>query len=310
MTVLCVGDPLVALLPGMPTQLDQADQLHVHVGGAEVNTAIGLARLGVASSWLGRVGADRLGERVIRTLREEGVGTELVVIDPDAPTGLYLREWQPDGIRRPFYYRSGSAGSRLEATDWRAEFTPTALHITGITPALSPTAAAAIEAMVVRARGLGALVSFDPNYRPALWSSRVAARAVIGRLAAQADLVLMSEDDAELLVDSLDPERVFAAIEADQVVFKRGADGAIARRGKEILLQPAHPVRDPVDPVGAGDSFNAGFLAGLLSQASLADCLRLGALCGARTVAQVGEHSGAPYRSELPDALQSVLAER
>ncbi len=308
MSILCVGDPLVALLPSTPTRLDQTDQLSIHVGGAEVNTAVGLARLGVSSRWLGRVGADRLGQLVVRTLQQEGVDTSLIVTDPDAPTGLYLREWQPDGVRRPFYYRAGAAGSRLQATDWPESVHPTALHITGITPALSPEAATAIDAMVERARSLGCLISFDPNYRPALWPSVDVARHVIGGLAARADLVLMSEDDAELLVGSRDPVWVLTAIQADQVVFKRGADGAIARRGKEILEQPAHLVDDPIDPVGAGDAFNAGFLAGSLAAASLTDCLQLGAFCGAMTVLQIGEHSGAPYRAELPDALQSVLA--
>ena len=216
-SLLTVGDPLVALLPKIPVTLDETEELALYVGGAELNTAIGVRRLGVAASWLGRVGDDPLGRRVVRTLDAEGVDTSLVVVDPSHATGLYLREWLPDGLRRPYYYRHDGAGARLNADDWPTPWpatvpVPTVLHVTGITAALSVTAMRAVEAMVARATGLGSLISVDPNYRSRLWPNRVVARERLRKLVSVADVVLLSEEDADLLFDTTDPDRVRRAV--------------------------------------------------------------------------------------------------
>jgi 2-dehydro-3-deoxygluconokinase len=314
-SLLAIGDALIALTPHEPVSLEETADLAVHIGGAELNTAIGVRRLGLEVSWLGRIGDDPLGRRVLRTLRAAGVHTETAVLDPGAPTGLYLREWLPDGLRRPYYYRQGSAGSRLRAEDWPDPWPsgvprPTVLHVTGITSALSATAAGAITAMLAESAVLGCLISVDPNYRPVLWPEEAVARQRLRELVSMAGLVLLSEDDAQLLFGSTDPDVVRDALQALSVplaVFKRGAAGAIAWRGADTVEVPAERVR-AVDPVGAGDGFNAGFLAATMLGLDLDLAMRCGAWCGARAVERVGDNAGYPTLDELPDDLRAALS--
>ncbi len=314
--LLAIGDPLVALTPKLPVALEDTDELTVWTGGAEINTAIGVSRLGVASGWLGRVGDDPLGRRVLRSLRGERVDTSLIVVDPDAPTGLYLREWLPDGLRRPHYYRHGGAGTRLSRSDWPTPWptaapVPTVVHVTGITAALSDGAAEAIESMVRRSRASGYVVSVDPNYRPMLWPDRQTARQRLGALVAEADLLLLSEEDATLLFDTDEPQLVRDAVgglRASVTVFKRGAAGAVVWRGEQEVAVPAEPITASVDPVGAGDAFNAGFLAATMLDLDLTEAAQCGAWCGARAVERVGESTGYPMLAELPDDLRHALS--
>ncbi|HVV19314.1 MAG TPA: sugar kinase [Pseudonocardiaceae bacterium] len=313
-SLLAVGDPLVALVPTDPVTLEEATGLLPYVGGAELNTAIGVRRLGVAASWLGRVGDDPLGRRVLRALADEHVDTSLVVVDPDAPTGLYLREWLPDGVRRPYYYRHASAGTRLTEADWPTTWSagpPTVLHVTGITAALSASAIHAVRSMVARATALGCRISVDPNYRHRLWPDRAEARRCLDELASRSDVLLLSEEDADLLFDSTDPVRVREGareLGVDITVLKRGAAGAIAWRGDEQVVVGGAEVSAPVDPVGAGDGFDAGFLAATMCGLALADAARCGAWCGARAVERVGENAGYPTLAELPPDLRDKLA--
>jgi 2-dehydro-3-deoxygluconokinase len=315
-SLLAVGDPLLALLPTDAVGLDQAGRLVPHVGGAELNTAIGVRRLGIPSAWLGRVGADPLGTRVLRTLADEGVDTSLAIVDPDAPTGLYLREWLPDGVRRPYYYRQSSAGTRLSEDDWPTPWpastpVPAVLHVTGITAALSATAQRAVRSMVARAADLGCLISVDPNYRRLLWPDRDTARHRLRELAMSANILLMSEEDAELLFGTTELRQVRSGVRElgpDVAVFKRGPAGAVAWRGDEEVDVPGEQAT-PVDPVGAGDGFDAGFLAATMLGIGLLDAVRCGAWCGARAVEQIGENTGYPTLLELPEPFRELFAE-
>jgi 2-dehydro-3-deoxygluconokinase len=314
-SLLAVGDPLLALLPTDAVPLDQARCLVPHVGGAELNTAIGVRRLGVAATWLGRVGDDPLGRRVLRTLADEGVDTSLAVVDEHAPTGLYLREWLPDGLRRPYYYRQDSAGSRLSEDDWPSPWpadlpVPTVLHVTGITVALSSTARRAVRSMIAHATALGCLISVDPNYRRPLWTDRDTAREALRELAAAADLLLLSEEDAELLFGTTETPDVRQGVRelgSGIAVFKRGPAGAVAWRGADEVDVPGEPAT-AVDPVGAGDGFNAGFLAATMLGSDLVDAVRCGGWCGARAVEQIGENTGYPRWDDLPGPLHEVFA--
>lgn len=303
-------------MPPEPVGVESADHLAVFVGGAEVNTAIGVRRLGIDAGWLGRVGADPFGRRVVTALEREGVESSLVVIDPQAPTGFYVREWLPDGARRPYYYRRDAAGAQLSSRDWPQPWppklpTPIVLHVTGITVALAAAAEEALHAIIDRAVSLGATISVDPNYRRALWPDEKRARAALARLARRADLLLLSEDDAQVLFETVDAAAIFSAADdlgVSDVVFKRGARGAIVRcRGLEREIAPEIAAR-AVDPVGAGDAYNAGFLAATMRGLDFEIAGRCGAWCGARAVEHVGENSGYPLLAELPDDLRAAFA--
>lgn len=143
MSVFTFGESMVALRGSGPLKL--GGTMAVSVAGAESNVAIGLARLGHPVRWAGAVGTDEAGELVLRTLRAEGVDVSGAVRDEGAPTGLLLFEPRLPDVTRVHYYRAGSAGSRVSADDVARSFraqgeSPRVLHLTGITPALSPQA--------------------------------------------------------------------------------------------------------------------------------------------------------------------------
>jgi 2-dehydro-3-deoxygluconokinase len=307
---ITLGQPIVALLPVDPVRIHEEGLCRWSVGGAELNVAVGLRRLGFTVEFSGRIGDDPLGQMVTDHLGRESLPVERLTVDPDRPTACYLREWLPDGLRRLVYYRASAAGSTMRPDDlrWPAD-PPRLLHVTGITPALGPSAARLVQDVVERARERGTTISFDPNYRTRLWSPDDA-RAVLGPLVANCDVLLMSDDDADLLFPGRSPEEALdEALAAGPrlAVIKRGAAGAIGHDGTHSVVVPASPVAQAVDPVGAGDGFDAGFLAGWLRGRSLHECLRLGAHTGARAVESAGEHESAPRLEELPADLKALL---
>ena len=297
--VLTLGEPMFLLQPDAPVSLDQAQRLSSDIAGAESNLTIGLSRLGHRVCFISRVGDDPFGRRVCATLAVEGVDIFNVRIDPEAPTAIYFKEWLPDGARRVFYYRRASAASRLSPDDLRPELFHGVkiVHLTGITPALSTSCAAAVQRAVELAHEAGALVSFDPNYRPQLWNTIDEARTALLPLCAQADMLLMSHEDAQALFALTDTSSILEytrAFSASVVVLRLGEQGAIARVGENRIEVPAELVEKVIDPVGAGDGFNAGFLSGWLREESIETALRLGARVGAAAVAHASDYAGYP----------------
>lgn len=272
------------------------------IGGAESNVAIGLARLGHTVSWASRLGNDEIGQLVLRTLRAEGVDTRSVAFDGARPTGMMFIERRIAGISRVAYYRSGSAASALEPHDLAGVLRDgiRMLHVTGITPALSASAAATTEWAVDRAKELGATVSFDVNFRAALWG-RAAAAEVLGRLARKATVVFASDDELALVADGeTERDAAQSLLEAGvaEVVVKRGGDGAIAWAGTDGIAVPARAVT-VVDTIGAGDAFTAGYLSARLDGDDIAARLDRGAILGAFAVSAAGDWEALPRRDEL-----------
>ncbi len=276
--------------------------MHLHVGGAESNVAISVSRLGGHATWIGRVGDDELGDLVLTALRGEAVDVRHVVRDPGAPTGLMVKSRRTSTVGRVAYYRKGSAGSRLDPADLPADTLRAAgvLHVTGITPALSPSARAATFAAVEEARAAGVPVSRDVNHPAALWSGDEAG-PVLADLVTRVDVLFAGDDEAGLLGATGEPEAIvkgLAALGPAQVVLKLGARGALAAVDGELVQVPAFPVV-VVDSVGAGDAFVGGYLAELLLGADHLTRLRTAAACGAFAVTVPGDWEGLPSRRDL-----------
>ena len=277
------------------------DQYHFAMGGAESNVAIGVARLGVGAAWIGRVGDDPAGRKIVRDLRAEGVRAA-AVIDRSAHTGLMMKEARIPGHSAVTYARAGSAGSRLDPDDIDADAVAGAgvLHVTGITPALSDSAEKAVFRAIGLAADAGVTVSFDVNHRSALWRGRNP-REVYRRMAERSHVVFAGEDEAELLVGPGSPEALadrICALGASTSVIKRGAAGSVTISEGRRLALPAAPV-SPVDTVGAGDAFVAGYLAELLRGGGLMARLQTATRAGAFACLGFGDWESFARSGEL-----------
>ncbi|WEG08792.1 sugar kinase [Microbacterium horticulturae] len=301
MRVVTLGETMALVRTRDVGSLRHATDLVLGIGGAESNVAIGLRRLGVDVSWLGRVGDDSLGERVLREVRAEGVDVRGVV-DPHAPTALMVKERPTPTSTWVGYYRVAAAGSHLSRDDIPPGWIEQAqiMHVTGITPLLSPSAHDAVVAAIDRAHAAGVRVSFDINYRSALGAAEHAG-PLLRTLAQNADMVFGGGDELELLYPGLDPleaARELCSGVPREVVWKRGADGACAVRPGEIV-EVQGLVVDVVDTVGAGDAFVAGYLSAALEGLDTEARLRRGNICGALACTAAGDWESSPTRRDL-----------
>ncbi|WP_262704020.1 MULTISPECIES: sugar kinase [Streptomyces] len=301
--VVTFGETMAAIRAGGALRL--GGSLGLSIAGAESNVAIGLARLGHRVRWAGRVGADELGALVLRTLRAENIDTGHVATDDTGrPTGLLLTEPRTGTLTRVSYYRSGSAGSAISSDEVLPALAPgtRVLHLTGITPALSPSAAGATLAAATAARDAGITVCLDVNHRSKLWTADQA-RTTLRPLLAHTDLLIASEDELPLVLerpDTSEPDGAHSLLAegVTEVVIKRGARGATSFTAHGAADCPARQV-DPVDLVGAGDAFVAGYLSGLLHDADIPARLHRAVTTAAFAVTTRGDWEGLPTQDEL-----------
>jgi len=301
--VLCAGETLMVLRSSGPVRLGASMQ--PTIAGAESNVAIGLARLGHRASWCGVLGADQAGLLIERTLRAEGVDTTEVRRDETGFTGILVREDRLPNLTRVDYHRRGSAGSTLDTSDVLSALEhsrPRVVHVTGITPALSNGSRAAILALVQQARRSGVRVTLDVNHRRRLWSDDEAG-AALRPLPPYGDVLIGSVDARALIAPdgTTDIERGAGSLigkGCQEVVVKRGAAGATASSAEGTASLPARTVT-PVDAVGAGDAFTAGYLSGGLDGLDLEGRLDRAVVLGAFAVASTGDWEGLPTRDEL-----------
>lgn len=302
---------MALLWPPEVGPLRHAPALRLGIAGAESNLAVGVVRLGVPATWLGRVGDDEFGRLVTMALRGQGVRTA-VAVDSSAATGLMVKERRTARAVRVLYYRSGSAGSRLTPEDVDPAVVADAgvLHVTGITPALSSTAREAVFAAVDIARTAGVPVSVDLNYRSALWSPDTAG-PVLRELVRRADVLLATEEEARLVVDGADDAALvdeLVRLGPRHVLLKQGAAGSLSSIDGRIHRTPARRV-DVVDPVGAGDAFGAGYLSGLCRDLAVEERLAVASAAGAFAVTVPGDWEGLPSTADLSllDAGEGVV---
>ncbi|CAO1654244.1 2-dehydro-3-deoxygluconokinase [Salinibacterium sp. NYA9b] len=271
--IITIGETMVLITPTVAEPIETAELFHLETGGAESNVAVHLSALGHHAAWASHLGTDAFGRRVERQLRERGVDTSLVKFTPDAPTGFYFKD-PGNGVT---YYRAGSAASAMTPDDLATvPFEHAAItHISGITPSLSASCTALIEAVLDRARLSDTVVSFDVNYRAALWPVEEAGPTLLA-LARRADIVLVGLDEAEVLWGTTTPEEVRALLDAPGIlVIKDGDVGATEFSAEGSVFVPAHTV-DVVEAVGAGDAFAAGYLSGYLTGLTPEQRLSLG----------------------------------
>jgi 2-dehydro-3-deoxygluconokinase len=268
--VVTLGETMVRLSPPGFTRLEEATTLECRTGGSESNVAVALSRLGMRVAWLSRLPENALGTLIVRRLRSLGVDTSHVLWAPGERAGVYFIE--PGAAPRPtrvLYDRAGSAASEMtpEAMPWEVVRAARHLHLSGITPALSPSCRAVTARAIDEARGAGATVSLDVNYRARLWSPAEAA-SVLGELIPTVDLLISTAVDLELLFGLVGEgeevaRRAREKFGAAAVVVTLGGAGGSLADAEGCHRAPCFPATE-IDRVGAGDAFDAGLLYGFL----------------------------------------------
>ena len=299
--VVTLGETMALLDPVSDGELALGDLLRLRIAGAESNFAVGLARLGVEVAWISRLGADRPGALVREALAAEGVDLRWVAEDPDAPTGLFYK-WRADGRTSVAYYRRGSAASRLSAADVPDEALRGAalVHLTGITMALGEEPRALILDVARRARAAGAIVTFDPNYRAALWDSPEAAAAAMAPVFEHVDWLLCGAGEAKSVFGTADPARLGTA-----GALVRAADrGSLLAHGGRVVTVEPQRAGEVVDEVGAGDAYAAGFVYGLLQGWAPEACARGGLVIAGWALRGTGDWETLPRLDEVRELLE------
>lgn len=305
--LITIGETMAVMAPRESGPLRYVTDYRLRMAGAESNLAIGIAKLGRSAAWISRLGTDEMGDFVLNAIRAEGVDCSCVRRDPEHRTGLMLKELSA-GETRVYYYRENSAASHLSPADLSETTFRSAriLHLTGITPVLSESCEKTVLAAAELAHRLGLPVSFDPNIRRKLWKNRDYT-PLMRALLLSSQIAMLGLDEAETLLGTSNVETIVTTLlraGVSWIAVKDGAKGAYVANRERICFIPPYPCK-AIDPVGAGDAFNAGFLTGILEGRDPETCGRMGGIAGAMATQNTGDIEGIPSRAQLEGKLAS-----
>ncbi len=296
MELVCLGEAMLEL------RAAHAGLLQIGHAGDVLNTAVALARQGIACGFASALGDDPYSAAMRAAIVAEAVDVRWLATIPGALPGLYMIETDAAGERRFHYWRRDAAVRQLfDAPDRLAgiEQVPW-LYLTGISFAIfEGPRRAALFGLIERMKHAGARIAFDPNHRPALWPDPAAARALYMQVAGLADMLLPTFDDEAQLFGDTDPVATLArlrAVSGGEIVIKAGPAGAMLWADGEAQAVPVRQVLRPLDTTGAGDAFNAGYLAARLRGGTPADAAQAGHRLAAITIMHPG---GIPPRSAV-----------
>lgn len=290
--VVTFGEAMIRLSPPHFQRLEQARSLDLNVGGAELNVAVGLTRFGMKSAWVSKLPQNSLGFLIRDRAQEFGVDCSHVVWSDKGRAGIYFLELGASPRASSVLYdRAGSAISMVQSgeIDWTKVFTGSKhFHVSGITPALSPSAAEVTAEALKAAKKAGCTISYDLNYRKKLWAPADAKR-MQEPMMADVDILITTEEDtnvvfgikekdyeavAEKLARTFKLDTVAITLREDLSVW-RNHWTAIAYHDGKIIRDRKYEV-EIVDRVGAGDSFTAGFLYGWMKDKDVEKGVRYG----------------------------------
>ncbi len=301
--LLAIGEALVEL-----NQPKDGAPFAQGFGGDTSNAMIAAARLDAAAGYFTAVGADRFGQALTELWLKEGVDASRIVVNGGAHTGLYFVTHGAQGHEFS-YMRAGSAASRISEADLPVDRIRATkiLHLSGVTQAISSSAADAAFAAIDIARDAKRLVSYDPNLRLKLWPLR-RARAIIHEAMRACDIALPGLDDAEALTGLRDPDAIasfYLDLGARVVVVKMGRGGALAATsdGRERIY--SHAVK-AVDATGAGDCFDGAFLAEYVRHGDPFAAARFANVAAALSTLGYGAVAPLPRRAEVEAAMASL----
>lgn len=302
--VLLIGEPMELLFAEDEGALADVTHFRASVSGAEMNVAVGLARLGLCPRYMTRLGTDPRADRIRRFMRKNGIADDLIITDPSHLTGAMMKNKAEPGKHEIYYFRQDSAASFLceqdvdaiDLTDIRA------VHFTGIFPSISKSAADAARRLVKRAKENDIIVVFDPNLRCQLWNSSPETIALLNEFAALADVFLPSLKEAETLCGLTDAEEIadhYLSLGTKKVVVKLGKQGAYYKSRVESGVAPTFQADAVVDTAGAGDGFAAGLISGLCEEIPLGEAVVRANAVGSMQIQNASDNAGLPTLSEL-----------
>ncbi|HCU0700961.1 TPA: aminoimidazole riboside kinase [Enterobacter asburiae] len=290
-----LGDAVVDLLPDGEGRLLQCP------GGAPANVAVGIARLGGQSAFIGRVGDDPFGRFMAKTLADEKVDVKSMRLDPAHRTSTVVVDLDDQGERSFTFMVRPSADLFLETADLPTFSAGEWLHVCSIALSAEPSRSATFEAMAA-VREAGGYVSFDPNIRPNLWPDENALRRCLEQALQSADVVKLSVEELAFLTGNVEVnvglDALMARCPARLVLVTQGKEGVIAWHDGAVKHYPATPV-ECVDTTGAGDAFVAGLLYGLAAGQDLTPVIALAQRCGALATTAKGAMTALPWQHDL-----------
>lgn len=300
--VMTIGDAMITFNPSVQGPLRFVESFNRKVGGAELNFAIGCARLGLNSKWVSRLGKDEFGRVIYNFTRGEGVDVSEVELVEGYPTSLNFKEINGDGSGKTFYYRYHSPITTLTPEKVKEEWFEDIdlLHLTGVFMAVDPNNVKVVKRLVEIAKDKGVPVSFDPNIRLKLWTIEEARKAY-NEIFPYVDILLTGLDEIRLIIgkDSNEELGEFAnQYGIKDLVIKDGANGSKLYRDGNWIEAPGFSV-NPIDTVGAGDGFDSGYVYGWLNHLNPEELLRFANGVGALVTTVSGDNEGLPYLEEV-----------
>lgn len=279
--VVTIGETMLRLSPPPGVSLEHAAEFSVRAAGTESNVAITLCRLGTSAGWISRLVDNPLGRRVAAEIRAHGVDVSRVLWTADGRIGTYFVEPAvTPRSARVIYDRGHSAFATIDPNqvDWAYVRTARHLHLTGITPSLSPACRALAARAATEARSAGRTVSFDINYRARLWPPEDA-RTALQSMLEGVDVIFSTAEDARMLLDSKGPAEETCELIArrfrPRVAVVTDDVRCVCAQGGRLITRDGYQVT-AVDRIGAGDAFAGGFIHGWLGEDSIERGLEYG----------------------------------
>ncbi|XP_027079340.1 probable fructokinase-6, chloroplastic isoform X1 [Coffea arabica] len=318
--VVCFGELLIDFVPtASGLSLAEAPAFKKAPGGAPANVAVGIARLGGSSAFIGKVGEDEFGYMLADILKENNVNNEGMRFDPGARTALAFVTLRKDGEREFMFYRNPSADMLLQETELDLDLIRKAkiFHYGSISLITEPCKSAHLAAAKA-AKDAGAILSYDPNLRLPLWPSAESAREGILSIWETADVIKINENEISFLTQGEDPYddsvvRKLYHPDLKLLLVTEGSEGC-RYYTKEFNGRVKGLKVEAVDTTGAGDAFVAGTLSQLATdislledEARLRDALRFANACGALTVTERGAIPALPSREAVLDVLLKAV---
>lgn len=306
--IISFGEPLIAIYPPPNRSVTDDVPLLRTWGGDTSNVALALSKLGHQAAYITRIGSDEFGRSFQRLWQEAGVNISQVQIDDEHRTGLYFASFR-NRKHHLIYYRKDSAACFISSKliDWEFVGMAKIIHLSGISQAISQNALEFSFELMEFAKKNDILISYDVNYRPALWRRDLAKAVISHTINEYTDILEITDDEMSLLGWGKEPADLKSSLSRVPLVcaVKMGERGCyLIHSGEEAWIEPFQV--QVQDTVGAGDAFDAGLIVGILKELPLTKLGEFGNAVAALTCRGTGPLSMQPSMEEVQKLIRSA----